>query len=468
VGALSARVHDLLVVGGGIHGAAAAWDAAQRGLDVALVEAADFGAGASWNSLKTVHGGLRHLQRLDLRGLRESARERRALLGIAPRLVRPLPFLVPTYGHGPKGREAFALGLRLNDLLTRDRNRGLPPEQRIPAGAVLSPAEVRERLPGVATDGLTGGALWTDAQVASTERLLLAFLHAAAGAGACLANYAPAQELLREGARVTGARVRDAEEGGTVEARARMTLVAAGEGADALVGPVVGAWAPVPRLQAINLVLRRRAASVGVGARQGGRFLFLVPWGSRGLVGTEYAPAEAPPLSARRFLAEAQRAFPWAGLRAEDVALVHRGLVPGRGGADGLWTRHRLTDHEDADGVAGLVSVVPAKYTTARAVAEAAVDVVARRLGRAAAACRTAVTPLPEVAPEPAEEMALHLTDAVLRRLDLGAGGPPPPEAVAPVAAEMAARLGWDDARRARETASLAAFYEGAALEAVE
>jgi glycerol-3-phosphate dehydrogenase len=102
LGALAAREHDVLVVGGGIHGAAAAWDAAQRGLKTALVEARDFGSGVSWNSLKTIHGGLRSLQTLDLRRLRESVRERRALLRIAPELVRPLPFLIPVRGHGPK------------------------------------------------------------------------------------------------------------------------------------------------------------------------------------------------------------------------------------------------------------------------------------------------------------------------------------------------------------------------------
>src|SRR5207245_3611079 len=85
--ALASREHDVVVVGGGIHGAAAAWEAASRNLSVALLEAHDFGAGASWNSLKTIHGGLRHLQRLDVAGLRESARERRALLAIAPDLV---------------------------------------------------------------------------------------------------------------------------------------------------------------------------------------------------------------------------------------------------------------------------------------------------------------------------------------------------------------------------------------------
>ena len=107
--ALAAREWDLVVVGGGIHGAAVAWDAALRGLAVALVEREDFGAGTSWNSLKTIHGGMRHLQRWDVASLRESARERRILLAIAPELVEPLRFLVPCRGWGASSRAALAL-----------------------------------------------------------------------------------------------------------------------------------------------------------------------------------------------------------------------------------------------------------------------------------------------------------------------------------------------------------------------
>ena len=94
--ALADRDWDVAVVGGGVYGAAVAWDAAQRGLAVALLEREDFGAGVSWNSLKTIHGGMRYLQKVDLRRLRESARERATLLAIAPALVRPLPVMVPT------------------------------------------------------------------------------------------------------------------------------------------------------------------------------------------------------------------------------------------------------------------------------------------------------------------------------------------------------------------------------------
>ena len=93
--ALAGREFDVLVVGGGITGAVAAWDAAQRGLSVALLERGDFGGATSAESLKVVHGGVRYLQHLDIVRVRESSRERRALLRIAPHLVHPMPFVVP-------------------------------------------------------------------------------------------------------------------------------------------------------------------------------------------------------------------------------------------------------------------------------------------------------------------------------------------------------------------------------------
>src|SRR5262247_398391 len=62
---LTSRTFDVLVVGGGIHGLTIAYDAAQRGLAVALIEREDFGSGASFNHLRTIHGGLRYLQHVD-------------------------------------------------------------------------------------------------------------------------------------------------------------------------------------------------------------------------------------------------------------------------------------------------------------------------------------------------------------------------------------------------------------------
>ena len=94
---LANNKYDVLVLGGGIYGVWCAWDAALRGLSVALVDKGDFGHATSSNNLKIVHGGLRYLQHGDLRRMRESIRERRILMQIAPHLVHPLPFVMPTY-----------------------------------------------------------------------------------------------------------------------------------------------------------------------------------------------------------------------------------------------------------------------------------------------------------------------------------------------------------------------------------
>jgi len=468
--ALSAAEFDVAVVGGGICGAAAAWDAAQRGLRVALVERADFGGATSWNSLKTIHGGVRHLQAAAFGKVRESARERRTLLTIAPALVRPLPVVVPAYGHGPVGREALAVAMRLYDWLTPDPTDGWPEGARTQASRTVSAAEARRVLPGLDSRGLTGAALWSDAQAWSTERLTLGFVHAAADAGALPVNYADAVELLRADGRVAGVAVRDVTAERTVEVRARMVLNAAGPWVDELLGRGGPPGKGAPLLRARNLVLDLPPpVPFGVGARSGGRFLFLVPWRDRTLVGTSYEPASGPPSDPLEFQAEAARAFPWAAVASAAICLVHEGLVPGRGPSD-LASDPRLHDHEVEDGLGGLVTMQGVKYTTARALAERAIDVVARRLGREPRASRTASTPLARVRPLEGDlatrtraavrdEMALGLGDAVLRRLDLGTAGRPAPEDLDAVCRVLREELGWDEAREESERAELVRRY---------
>ena len=459
----------MLVIGGGITGAAAALDAAQRGLSAALVEAGDFGAGTSWNSLRTIHGGLRHLQRADLRSVRESARERAAFLRNAPAVVRPLPFLVPTYGHGLRGREAMKAALLANDLLTAGRNRGLPPSHQIPGGRILPPDEVRALVPGVEGRGLTGGARWIDAQAANSERLVIGFLRAAARAGAVAANHLDVQALTRAGdGSISGATCHDRIGGGAVTVRARVTINAAGPGTDGVLAAAGVPTLRIPLLRAWNLVLGRAVLpSLAVGGWGGGRYLFLVPWRGRAIVGTGYAQADDRGDGPRALLAAAREAFPWAELAERDVTLVHEGRVPGT--TETLWSRPLLRDHA-RDGAPGLVSAVGVKFTGARALAEAAVDLVLARLGRGRVRCRTAETPLPEASPLPGplesaaraavtEEMASSLPDVVLRRLDVGAAGPPAADEVERVLAAIAPLLGWDGAARERERAALAAFY---------
>jgi glycerol-3-phosphate dehydrogenase len=131
---------DLLVVGGGIHGAGIARDAAGRGLRVALVEQGDLAGATSSASSKLAHGGLRYLEQFDLRLVREALQERETLMRIAPHLVQPLPFFLPSSGQARPAWQVRA-GLLLYDWLAGRST--LPRSHRLelagPEGEILQP-----------------------------------------------------------------------------------------------------------------------------------------------------------------------------------------------------------------------------------------------------------------------------------------------------------------------------------------
>jgi glycerol-3-phosphate dehydrogenase len=407
---LSAGTFDLLVVGGGIHGLACAYDAAQRGLSVALIERDDFGSGASFNHLKTLHGGLRYLQTLDLGRARESVFERRAIARIAPQTVRPLLYVLPLFRSLVKGKAAMRAGFLLDRFVAFDKNRDVPEPLRLPPGRVLSRQEAITRFPLVARDDLTGAALWYDYQMVDADRLTFLFAAAAVEHGAILANHlegvAPVVERGR-GLRVVGVRATDTETGRDVQIAARLTLNATGAGVDQLLKPL-GLRAGVPLLKAMNLVTRRESDGEAVGGRAiSGRHLFLVPWRGRTLFGTwespgicEAGPASATSADVAAFVAELNEVFPSLGLTVSEVTLVHRALVPAavrRDGRVGLEGHERLLDHaaHGSSPIEGLITLAGVKYTTARGVAERIVDRVLEKLGRERIPCRTASVPLP-------------------------------------------------------------------------
>jgi glycerol-3-phosphate dehydrogenase len=398
--ALRDRPFDLLVVGGGIVGSAAAWDATQRGLRVALVEAGEWGGGTSANSLKTIHGGLRYLQRGDLAGLRESVRERRALLRIAPALVRPLSLLAPAYTQLELAR--LTVGLRLYDILSLDRNEAVPAERRLAGSRVLSAGPLSDLVPALvpaaasalAARPAVGGILWQDAQVESVEALVRAFVAAAESRGAVTASGARASALIVEDGRVVGASLREISSGREADIRAGVVLAAVGHELEPLLARSGLAGPSVPWLSAINLVLRcPPPAPIAIGGRARGRHLFLVPFRDTTVIGTDYAPAAGPSDErVRGFIGDALEAFPWFRITGEDVVQVHHGWVPGDHG-QALWQHDRVFDHARF-GAPGLLSAVAAKLTTARALAERAVDQVFRRLDRWVPPSRTALVPV--------------------------------------------------------------------------
>jgi glycerol-3-phosphate dehydrogenase len=398
---------DVIVVGAGFYGAVAAWDATLRGLSVAIIDKGDFGGATSFNNLKTLHGGLRSLQSLNLRQMRLFIRERRALARVAPHLVRPLGFVVPTFHHPARSRLAMRIALTLNDVVSSDRHEGLSdPGLQLPSGQVMSREECLRLNPVIEHHGVTGGALWHDYQMHNTDRMTLAFVLSAAERGAAAANYVEATGLLRDGARVAGVTVRDGLTSDTFDLRGSDGLNATGPWAAQFLGDL-GAQRAAPALllsRAMNLVTRHVPVAQGCGGRAGGRYLFLVPWRNVTLVGTSHDVHQGGPdaLAVTRwdleaFLADVREAFPHAQLTAADVRLVHRGLLPMVSGEDHNVTLLResaVVDHT-RDGIDGLVSMFGVRYTTARHTAARAIDAVFRRRGvTQPPPCRTDQTPV--------------------------------------------------------------------------
>ena len=400
---LGGRRFDVLVLGGGVYGLTIACDAAERGLSVALIERDDFGCGASFNHLRTIHGGLRYLQSLDIGRARESVRERRTIARIAPHAVKPLPFALPLYRSFTRGKLAMRLGFCLDRLVSVGRNRGVPASHRLPGGRVYSRGSAIQHFPGLKRQALTGAAVWYDYLTVEPDRLTFSWAKAAAGHGAVLVNHMEAVELLKEGGRVAGARARDTIGARTIDVSARVTVNATGAALDRLLEPI-GAATRTPMIKTMNLVTRRDAGEESLGGRSpSGRYLFMVPWRERALFGTweagrvsDACDTAVSDSEVAAFVGELNHAFPALDLTFADITLVHRGVVPAavRRGRAGLEGHDQIRDHA-AEGTEGLVSVAGTKYTTARAVAERVTDLLMQKLQRAPVTCRTATTLLP-------------------------------------------------------------------------
>ena len=498
------------MIGGGIYGLSTAHVLTLRGLSVALLERGDFSGATSFNSLKTVHGGIRPLQHGALAEARVFVRERRELATLAPHLVRVMPFVVPTARHPVRNRTAMRMFLRAYDAIASDRNQGLDPAVHLPASYTVGPGEARELNPLVDPRKVTGAAVWHDYQLHSPERLAIALVRTMTDAGAAPVNYAEVRGLLRQDGRISGVQATDMLTGDPFDVRAGVVINAAGPWAPHLLAAAGIGTDPAGGFSlALNLVVDHRPLPRAVGGVSRGRFLFLVPWRDRSILGTAHGgfvggPRAAPtPADVTALLDDARQAFPGAALGEDAVRLVHRGLLPARstGVAHGALLKHSLVrDHRD-DGVPGLLTVLGVRYTTARATARQAADLACSILGREAtgppapplngstftdlARYRDANAPrnrlvsrygtlhteLPADMLEPVSpgtdvtraeivhavrrEMAFTLADAALRRTDLAAGGHPGAQPLRAAAEVMASECGWGHDRTATEIAAV-------------
>jgi glycerol-3-phosphate dehydrogenase len=385
--AAAADRYDLAVVGGGIHGACLALEAARRGLHVLLLEAADFGSGASGNSLRILHGGLRYLQSADLVRFEESVVERRWYARTFPELVEPLPCLMPLYGQGLKRRSVMCAALTMNDWLSRHRNDQVAERLRLPASRTFGARDTQSRFPAVRRERLEGAAHWHDYYMRSSERVLIEIVHWACALGASALNYARVVGLHSEHERIRGVLVEDALTGQRYEFRADRVCNCTGSHARDFTARYGREQRElfVPSL-AFNVLFdcdRLSEDALAVAAPDAGApvyFLCSAPFGV--WAGTEHvarpeqcldpAVTEAELLG---FVERINRAIPGVELSRRKVRRVCSGLLPVRTAeTTDLTAREVIVDHGSRGGPRGLYSVTGIKFTTARRVGERAVD----------------------------------------------------------------------------------------------
>lgn len=368
--------YDVLVIGGGVTGAAVAFEAARRGLRTALVERADYASGTSSRSSKLVHGGLRYLKEGRIALTRESVREREELLRSAPGLVDSVPFVMPHYRGRKPGRATLSAGLWLYDALAGSRHHDY-----------LDRAEALTLIPALDDADLQGAHRYRDATT-DDSRLVLRLIAQASSNGAVTLNYASATPQL-EGDHVAGASVRDTLGDRETTVAAKAVIAATGVFADEL-RDTVGAAARLRPLRGSHLIFAAwrfpLACAVAFEHPADGRPVFAYPWQGATLAGTTDIDHredlnDEPSISRDElaYLLDAMRhQFPALELEAHDVVATYAGVRPvvdGSAGAPSKLSRDHVVYNDR-----GLITITGGKLTTFRPMALDALAAAAQRL----------------------------------------------------------------------------------------
>ncbi|MDZ4202300.1 MAG: glycerol-3-phosphate dehydrogenase/oxidase [Gallionella sp.] len=402
---------DLLVCGGGIYGAWTAFDAALRGLRVALVDQGDWAGATSSASSKLIHGGLRYLETFDLKLVKKALAERGRLLAHAPHRVWPLRFGVPVYGDSRNGRWKLQAGLTLYDLLARDPDAHMKHRY-------FNRRDFSARFPALADGQLRGGFTYADAQT-DDARLVLELVHGAQLAGAVCVNYCRLEETLEEAGRACSARLHDGVSGAHADVCARQIVFAAGAWTGTL-----AQGQPWCRLsKGVHLVLPGLPGGEALllTAKSDGRVFFLIPWYGRTLLGTtdtdyrDVATAAAVQDADIDYLLQAANDYLGCAWTRRDVIGSYAGLRVLRHSGDASPSAVSR-DWELKTAHNGAHYSVGGKLTSAREDAARIVDRVCAQLGEPRP-CATRQRDLPW---KPAPDFVAWRTATAARALALG------------------------------------------------
>ena len=381
--ALGESEFDILVIGGGINGVGIALDAASRGLSVALVESGDFASGTSSKSSKLIHGGLRYLEQYDFRLVREALYERELMVTtLSPHLVKPVSFLYPLHEKLIE-RTYVGAGMALYDAL-RGFKRALPWHKH------LTQKKVSEIAPSLRLDVITGGFQYFDAQV-DDARHTMSIARTAAKYGAVITTRTRCEDVIKNGKRVVGAKIRDLISDEVIEVRAKATIMASGVWSDQLHEKFgLKAGYSVRMSKGSHIVVPKSAinSQSGVIIKTDLSVLFIIPWGEQWIVGTtdtDYQESKEEPLASSDdvsyIINQANRVLE-PKLRRDQVIGVFAGLRPLVSTDPDSPTTKLSREHVVDSPAPGFVSIAGGKYTTYRVMAEDAVDEAVNHLRR--------------------------------------------------------------------------------------
>lgn len=479
IGKCSQTSYDYIIVGGGIYGIMLAFEGVKRGLRPLLLEKNDYISAASLNHLRTVHGGLRYLQSLDISRFKESVSERKWFLKYFPQYVHVMPCLMPLYGKGMHRNTILRAGLIVNDILSSNRNKAVSRARHLPGGKIYSPAKSREIFPTVDMQGLTGSAHWCDATIEEYQRLMVDVLKAAVASGADSLNYVEVTGLLKtNGNTAAGVKARDMETGEEFEFKAPIVINSAGpwsrdmaknfhQDHPALFKRKLLLW---------NVLFDKPALSshaLGLTAvKGGGHTYFFHPWKGRLLVGSPELIVEdndttVPPEKMDAFIKDINIAVPGLDIKRSHIQRVYSGILPAS--AEGrLANREVFFDHASAGGPKGLFSISGVKFTTSRLVADKSLNKIFPKQEKTThekLLSKIDENPLSFDylwAPSTDDDMNLmktiienesvvHLSDLVLRRTSLGDH----PERALHMVPDLKPLFGWDGERWENEVKEL-------------
>jgi glycerol-3-phosphate dehydrogenase len=411
--AVTGERFDVVVIGGGITGAGVALDAASRGYSVALVERRDYAIGTSSRSSKMVHGGLRYLQNFDLGLVREALLERALMVQLAPHLVYPTPFLVPTLGEDKRNR-LIGIGLNMYDVMSSTRV-GMSRRERSERLATegywspdrhrtISGEEVIELIPALGPRDPREAYLFYDCQT-DDVRLVLTILGEAERFGAVSVNGAEVTSLLDDGGRAAGVACVDAETGETFEVQADHVVNATGVWADRIRPHEIHDEAEVPRIAPsrgthVTVPLEKLALKAACVVPAGEeRTIFALPWYGRALIGTTDNDYDGdidhvqPGDDDIDYLLDAVNAFFGGELARSDITGAYAGVRPLISTGDPRKSVDISRKAELYETSSGLLTITGGKLTTWRRMAKQVVDRIVEREGRLAP-CRTDDIPL--------------------------------------------------------------------------